>query len=169
MSSKYSLLLTSARLCFSGIQNLCTQMPVLSVSFCPLPSLLIIGQGTIRDIHLLWFYSLSGTFLPLLSPGLSPFLLPTRSFLSFHSSHNTKTTSWLDPRLAKKAKPPEECREDGEFHQPVYSFVLFHQSFRPVSKCLWKYIVFCALAVCSLAARQCFLLLRLEGINLHCS
>uniref|UniRef100_A0A3Q2QE25 Membrane-associated guanylate kinase, WW and PDZ domain-containing protein 2 n=1 Tax=Fundulus heteroclitus TaxID=8078 RepID=A0A3Q2QE25_FUNHE len=26
--------------------------------------------------------------------------------------HNTKTTSWLDPRLAKKAKPPEECRED---------------------------------------------------------
>lgn len=28
--------------------------------------------------------------------------------------HNTKTTSWLDPRLAKKAKPPEECKEDGE-------------------------------------------------------
>ncbi|XP_041636549.1 membrane-associated guanylate kinase, WW and PDZ domain-containing protein 2a isoform X3 [Cheilinus undulatus] len=26
--------------------------------------------------------------------------------------HNTKTTSWLDPRLAKKAKPPEECKED---------------------------------------------------------
>ncbi|XP_039176731.1 membrane-associated guanylate kinase, WW and PDZ domain-containing protein 2-like, partial [Crotalus tigris] len=26
--------------------------------------------------------------------------------------HNTKTTSWLDPRLAKKAKPPEECREN---------------------------------------------------------
>uniref|UniRef100_A0A671PEC6 Membrane-associated guanylate kinase, WW and PDZ domain-containing protein 1 n=1 Tax=Sinocyclocheilus anshuiensis TaxID=1608454 RepID=A0A671PEC6_9TELE len=26
--------------------------------------------------------------------------------------HNTKTTSWLDPRLAKKAKPPEECEED---------------------------------------------------------
>ncbi|MCJ8742942.1 hypothetical protein PDJAM_G00088110 [Pangasius djambal] len=26
--------------------------------------------------------------------------------------HNTKTTSWLDPRLAKKAKPPEECNED---------------------------------------------------------
>nr|XP_055048030.1 membrane-associated guanylate kinase, WW and PDZ domain-containing protein 2 isoform X2 [Misgurnus anguillicaudatus] len=25
--------------------------------------------------------------------------------------HNTKTTSWLDPRLAKKAKPPEECEE----------------------------------------------------------
>ncbi|MEQ2271047.1 Membrane-associated guanylate kinase, WW and PDZ domain-containing protein 2, partial [Xenotaenia resolanae] len=28
--------------------------------------------------------------------------------------HNTKTTSWLDPRLAKKAKAPEECKEDGE-------------------------------------------------------
>uniref|UniRef100_A0A8B9L8B8 Membrane-associated guanylate kinase, WW and PDZ domain-containing protein 1 n=1 Tax=Astyanax mexicanus TaxID=7994 RepID=A0A8B9L8B8_ASTMX len=26
--------------------------------------------------------------------------------------HNTKTTSWLDPRLAKKAKPPEECDDD---------------------------------------------------------
>ncbi|KFO37572.1 Membrane-associated guanylate kinase, WW and PDZ domain-containing protein 2 [Fukomys damarensis] len=26
--------------------------------------------------------------------------------------HNTKTTSWLDPRLAKKAKPPEECTEN---------------------------------------------------------
>ncbi|CAG02414.1 unnamed protein product [Tetraodon nigroviridis] len=26
--------------------------------------------------------------------------------------HNTKTTSWLDPRLAKKAKPPEECKDD---------------------------------------------------------
>uniref|UniRef100_A0A4W4HTX0 Membrane-associated guanylate kinase, WW and PDZ domain-containing protein 1 n=1 Tax=Electrophorus electricus TaxID=8005 RepID=A0A4W4HTX0_ELEEL len=26
--------------------------------------------------------------------------------------HNTKTTSWLDPRLAKKAKPPEECSDD---------------------------------------------------------
>ncbi|PKU42756.1 membrane-associated guanylate ww and pdz hypothetical protein [Limosa lapponica baueri] len=29
--------------------------------------------------------------------------------------HNTKTTSWLDPRLAKKAKPPEECKENGKF------------------------------------------------------
>uniref|UniRef100_A0A3Q3EX80 Membrane-associated guanylate kinase, WW and PDZ domain-containing protein 3 n=1 Tax=Kryptolebias marmoratus TaxID=37003 RepID=A0A3Q3EX80_KRYMA len=26
-------------------------------------------------------------------------------------SHNTKTTTWLDPRLAKKAKPPEKCDE----------------------------------------------------------
>lgn len=27
--------------------------------------------------------------------------------------HNTKTTTWLDPRLCKKAKAPEDC-EDGE-------------------------------------------------------
>ncbi|PWA14298.1 hypothetical protein CCH79_00012350 [Gambusia affinis] len=40
---------------------------------------------------------------------------PTLYYLHLRltSSHNTKTTSWLDPRLAKKAKPPEECREDG--------------------------------------------------------
>ncbi|XP_076219478.1 membrane-associated guanylate kinase, WW and PDZ domain-containing protein 2 isoform X12 [Aptenodytes patagonicus] len=31
---------------------------------------------------------------------------------AFSMSHNTKTTSWLDPRLAKKAKPPEECKEN---------------------------------------------------------
>lgn len=34
--------------------------------------------------------------------------------LPFLLSHNTKTTSWLDPRLAKKAKPPEECEDDGK-------------------------------------------------------
>uniref|UniRef100_A0A8C2E0A9 Membrane associated guanylate kinase, WW and PDZ domain containing 3b n=1 Tax=Cyprinus carpio TaxID=7962 RepID=A0A8C2E0A9_CYPCA len=33
------------------------------------------------------------------------------SFLFY--SHNTKSTTWLDPRLVKKAKPPEKC-EDGE-------------------------------------------------------
>uniref|UniRef100_A0A8C1UGT1 Membrane associated guanylate kinase, WW and PDZ domain containing 2b n=1 Tax=Cyprinus carpio TaxID=7962 RepID=A0A8C1UGT1_CYPCA len=42
--------------------------------------------------------------------------------------HNTKTTSWLDPRLAKKAKPPEECEEDGESIKPpiyiaIHSFI----------------------------------------------
>ncbi|XP_064905247.1 membrane-associated guanylate kinase, WW and PDZ domain-containing protein 2 isoform X11 [Columba livia] len=31
---------------------------------------------------------------------------------SQYCCHNTKTTSWLDPRLAKKAKPPEECKEN---------------------------------------------------------
>uniref|UniRef100_A0A4W5JYL9 Membrane-associated guanylate kinase, WW and PDZ domain-containing protein 2 n=1 Tax=Hucho hucho TaxID=62062 RepID=A0A4W5JYL9_9TELE len=40
--------------------------------------------------------------------------------------HNTKTTSWLDPRLAKKAKPPEECKEDElpygweKINDPIY-------------------------------------------------
>ncbi|GCB70200.1 hypothetical protein scyTo_0001221 [Scyliorhinus torazame] len=29
-------------------------------------------------------------------------------------SHNTKTTSWLDPRLGRKAKLPEECKDDGD-------------------------------------------------------
>ncbi|KAK1803250.1 hypothetical protein P4O66_004036 [Electrophorus voltai] len=38
-------------------------------------------------------------------------LLTGRSFPL--RSHNTKTTTWLDPRLAKRAKPPEKC-EDGE-------------------------------------------------------
>lgn len=47
---------------------------------------------------------------------------PHRNVCFFLSSHNTKTTSWLDPRLAKKAKPPEECREDGESEWPVCSF-----------------------------------------------
>lgn len=28
-------------------------------------------------------------------------------------SHNSKTTTWLDPRLAKKAKPPEKCEDGG--------------------------------------------------------
>lgn len=29
-------------------------------------------------------------------------------------SHNTKTTTWLDPRLCKKAKAPEDCEDGGE-------------------------------------------------------
>lgn len=33
--------------------------------------------------------------------------------LSVLHSHNTKTTTWLDPRLAKKAKPPEKCEDGG--------------------------------------------------------
>lgn len=33
---------------------------------------------------------------------------------SLYFSHNSKTTTWLDPRLAKKAKPPEKCEEGGE-------------------------------------------------------
>uniref|UniRef100_A0A8C5FJ83 Uncharacterized protein n=1 Tax=Gadus morhua TaxID=8049 RepID=A0A8C5FJ83_GADMO len=46
-------------------------------------------------------------------PSLPSFVpLPPPLCLSLPLSHNTKTTSWLDPRLAKKAKPPEECKED---------------------------------------------------------
>uniref|UniRef100_A0A3B4A851 Membrane-associated guanylate kinase, WW and PDZ domain-containing protein 3 n=1 Tax=Periophthalmus magnuspinnatus TaxID=409849 RepID=A0A3B4A851_9GOBI len=34
-----------------------------------------------------------------------------KRFLCLCSSHNSKTTTWLDPRLARKAKPPEKCDE----------------------------------------------------------
>ncbi|XP_031439054.1 membrane-associated guanylate kinase, WW and PDZ domain-containing protein 2a isoform X4 [Clupea harengus] len=51
--------------------------------------------------------------------------------------HNTKTTSWLDPRLAKKAKRPEECREDElpygweKIDDPIYgSYYVDHISRR---------------------------------------
>ncbi|KAK6308316.1 hypothetical protein J4Q44_G00215870 [Coregonus suidteri] len=37
----------------------------------------------------------------------------TETGMVYFIDHNTKTTTWLDPRLAKKAKPPETC-EDGE-------------------------------------------------------
>uniref|UniRef100_A0A8C6LNW1 Membrane associated guanylate kinase, WW and PDZ domain containing 3 n=1 Tax=Nothobranchius furzeri TaxID=105023 RepID=A0A8C6LNW1_NOTFU len=43
-------------------------------------------------------------------------------------SHNTKTTTWLDPRLAKKAKPPEKCEDGGTiliFTDPSYACFLF--------------------------------------------
>ncbi|XP_078098119.1 membrane-associated guanylate kinase, WW and PDZ domain-containing protein 3-like isoform X2 [Mustelus asterias] len=52
----------------------------------------------------------------------------TDSGMVYFIDHNTKTTTWLDPRLAKKAKPPEECGE-GELpygwekiSDPVYGF-----------------------------------------------
>ncbi|XP_067913609.1 membrane-associated guanylate kinase, WW and PDZ domain-containing protein 3a isoform X2 [Heterodontus francisci] len=52
----------------------------------------------------------------------------TDSGMIYFIDHNTKTTTWLDPRLAKKAKPPEECSE-GELpygwekiSDPVYGF-----------------------------------------------
>ncbi|KAJ8360482.1 hypothetical protein SKAU_G00170070 [Synaphobranchus kaupii] len=37
----------------------------------------------------------------------------TQTGMVYFIDHNNKTTTWLDPRLAKKAKPPEKC-EDGE-------------------------------------------------------
>ncbi|KAK1796463.1 hypothetical protein P4O66_009510, partial [Electrophorus voltai] len=37
----------------------------------------------------------------------------TETGMVYFIDHNSKSTTWLDPRLAKKAKPPEKC-EDGE-------------------------------------------------------
>ncbi|XP_062451114.1 membrane-associated guanylate kinase, WW and PDZ domain-containing protein 3 isoform X2 [Rhea pennata] len=37
----------------------------------------------------------------------------TGTGMIYFIDHNTKTTTWLDPRLCKKAKAPEDC-EDGE-------------------------------------------------------
>ncbi|XP_072223955.1 membrane-associated guanylate kinase, WW and PDZ domain-containing protein 3a isoform X1 [Leuresthes tenuis] len=37
----------------------------------------------------------------------------TETGMVYFIDHNNKTTTWLDPRLAKKAKPPEKC-EEGE-------------------------------------------------------
>ncbi|MCJ8729454.1 hypothetical protein PDJAM_G00106510 [Pangasius djambal] len=37
----------------------------------------------------------------------------TETGMVYFIDHNTKSTTWLDPRLVKKAKPPERC-EDGE-------------------------------------------------------
>ncbi|KAL0978510.1 hypothetical protein UPYG_G00171420 [Umbra pygmaea] len=37
----------------------------------------------------------------------------TETGMVYFIDHNSKTTTWLDPRLAKKAKPPENC-EEGE-------------------------------------------------------
>lgn len=37
-------------------------------------------------------------------------------FVYFLFSHNTKTTSWIDPRcLDKPQKPLEECEDDGMY------------------------------------------------------
>uniref|UniRef100_A0A665V0B9 Membrane-associated guanylate kinase, WW and PDZ domain-containing protein 3 n=1 Tax=Echeneis naucrates TaxID=173247 RepID=A0A665V0B9_ECHNA len=35
----------------------------------------------------------------------------TETGMVYFIDHNSKTTTWLDPRLAKKAKPPEKCDE----------------------------------------------------------
>lgn len=37
----------------------------------------------------------------------------TETGMVYFIDHNSKTTTWLDPRLAQKAKPPEKC-EEGE-------------------------------------------------------
>uniref|UniRef100_A0A1A8GAX6 Membrane-associated guanylate kinase, WW and PDZ domain-containing protein 3 n=2 Tax=Nothobranchius korthausae TaxID=1143690 RepID=A0A1A8GAX6_9TELE len=35
----------------------------------------------------------------------------TETGMVYFIDHNTKTTTWMDPRLARKAKPPEKCDE----------------------------------------------------------
>uniref|UniRef100_A0A3Q0S1V6 Membrane-associated guanylate kinase, WW and PDZ domain-containing protein 3 n=1 Tax=Amphilophus citrinellus TaxID=61819 RepID=A0A3Q0S1V6_AMPCI len=45
----------------------------------------------------------------------------TETGMVYFIDHNSKTTTWLDPRLAKKAKPPEKC-EEGEL--PYVNFFL---------------------------------------------
>lgn len=40
-------------------------------------------------------------------------------------SHNTKTTSWIDPRcLDKPQKPLEECEDDGMFTPEPVCFLV---------------------------------------------
>lgn len=40
--------------------------------------------------------------------------------LVFLFSHNTKTTSWIDPRcLDKPQKPLEECEDDGTYKDKI--------------------------------------------------
>ena len=53
-----------------------------------------------------------------------PFSMCLFRVISFLFSHNTKTTSWLDPRLAKKAKPPEECKENGKLFKFLWCFAV---------------------------------------------
>ncbi|KAK2521851.1 Magi3 [Columba livia] len=38
----------------------------------------------------------------------------TDTGMIYFIDHNTKTTTWLDPRLCKKAKAPEDCEDGGE-------------------------------------------------------
>uniref|UniRef100_A0A8C7J6M3 Membrane associated guanylate kinase, WW and PDZ domain containing 3 n=1 Tax=Oncorhynchus kisutch TaxID=8019 RepID=A0A8C7J6M3_ONCKI len=63
----------------------------------------------------------------------------TETGMVYFIDHNSKTTTWLDPRLAKKAKPPEKC-EDGELpygweeiEDPQYGtyYILYHKPVFP--------------------------------------
>lgn len=82
-------------------------------------------HGRIRlPFFLLWYIFFVGCLC--FSSGFLVFRgLYWRYFLAFIFfalySHNTKTTTWLDPRLAKKAKPPEKC-EDGGMYTPLLSW-----------------------------------------------
>ncbi|XP_034056865.1 membrane-associated guanylate kinase, WW and PDZ domain-containing protein 3-like isoform X2 [Gymnodraco acuticeps] len=42
----------------------------------------------------------------------------TETGMVYFIDHNSKTTTWLDPRLARRAKPPEKCEDGGEKKLP---------------------------------------------------
>lgn len=92
--------------------TLCIILCVISVHFESSEiNKLIVLQPFYKLKLLRDFVVLSGVVYTFLNLFLYPF--PWNNVLLLFS-HNTKTTSWLDPRLAKKAKPPEECKENGE-------------------------------------------------------
>ncbi|MBN3320761.1 MAGI2 protein, partial [Atractosteus spatula] len=74
--------------------------------------------------------------------------------------HNTKTTSWLDPRLAKKAKPPEECKEDGggELKRGTWGQVVNIVALQHWGSEFNFWDVICVLFLCSLCVCVGFLL-----------
>lgn len=60
-------------------------------------------------------------------------------------SHNTKTTTWLDPRLAKKAKPPEKCEDGGTCHiLHCFSTRAFTKSINH-STCIYTWLYLCCM------------------------
>lgn len=56
----------------------------------------------------------------------------TDTGMIYFIDHNTKTTTWLDPRLCKKAKAPEDCEDGGRdsetFHIRLFLLILPHSS-----------------------------------------
>jgi len=63
-------------------------------------------SGLFNNKEDVYFYVTDTSSLLFLTKVIFPFLV---------SSHNTKTTSWLDPRcLNKQQKPLEECEDDGK-------------------------------------------------------
>lgn len=67
-----------------------------------------------KVVFLLWHILLMATWASApISLLAQVFIVDIYWLLSVLHSHNTKTTTWLDPRLAKKAKPPEKCEDGG--------------------------------------------------------
>uniref|UniRef100_A0A8B9HHU5 Membrane associated guanylate kinase, WW and PDZ domain containing 3b n=1 Tax=Astyanax mexicanus TaxID=7994 RepID=A0A8B9HHU5_ASTMX len=53
----------------------------------------------------------------------------TETGMVYFIDHNTKSTTWLDPRLAKKAKPPEKCEDGGNISVSLF-LNLYHSDTR---------------------------------------